>query len=160
MICIKITKNQIQRAKKLFKFGALSGSITNGKGNLLGSVGEVIVSDYYKAKGVKVDDSSTFNYDLILNGLTVDVKTRSINQHPKEHYEVRLPHNNTHQRAQYYLFVMIDPQFKKGWLIGYIKKDDYFKIARFYKKGTARTDGWKYRSDTYVITIAELELIS
>ena len=45
MELIKISKEQIERAKKLYPFQKLRGSITKGKGNLIGAVGEIIVYD-------------------------------------------------------------------------------------------------------------------
>lgn len=156
---IQITKEQIKRAKNYYKFGALKDSITKGKGNLIGSIGEIVVSDYYKLKGFKVDDNSTFQNDLRINGFTIDIKTRPTKYPPQKNYEIRLPYFNTHQKTNFYYFVLVDLEFKNCWLAGYIKKDTFFKKAKFCKKGMARHDGWKYRCNTYVLNITELEQI-
>jgi hypothetical protein len=47
MIRLKISKDQVSRAKELYPFGHLKGSITKGKSNIYGSLGEVVVHDYF-----------------------------------------------------------------------------------------------------------------
>ena len=48
MIEIEITQQQIKRAEMLYNFKALNNSIRKGEGNLLGSVGEIVVFDHYQ----------------------------------------------------------------------------------------------------------------
>ena len=55
MKTIEISKEQIERAKKLYPFKELKGSITKGEGNLRGALGEIIVFDIFNEKGCKVD---------------------------------------------------------------------------------------------------------
>ena len=50
MIELNITPEQLERAKNLYPFTALKSSINNGADNLIGALGEVLVSDYFKAK--------------------------------------------------------------------------------------------------------------
>jgi hypothetical protein len=41
MITVCISEEQIARAKKLYSFDELNNSITKGKGNLFGAIGEI-----------------------------------------------------------------------------------------------------------------------
>jgi hypothetical protein len=50
MIEIEITEEQRKRAKELYEFNVLKGSVTKGKGNEVGALGEVIVLDYFSKK--------------------------------------------------------------------------------------------------------------
>jgi hypothetical protein len=68
---INISEEQIERAKKLYSFGELKGSITKGKSNLFGAIGEIVIFDIYTAKGYKVDFNSTFDYDLIIDNYKI-----------------------------------------------------------------------------------------
>ena len=43
MIKIKITDDQRKRGKELYEFNVLNGSVTEGEGNEVGALGEVIV---------------------------------------------------------------------------------------------------------------------
>ena len=70
MITLDINEEQIQRAEALYPFGALNGSITNGKSNIYGALGEVVVMDYYRH--IDIDTESTYDYDLIIDGHKVD----------------------------------------------------------------------------------------
>ena len=45
MIELKITKEIIAEAKKLYDFGILNNSYTQGEGNKCGALGEVLVRD-------------------------------------------------------------------------------------------------------------------
>jgi hypothetical protein len=47
---IEISKEQIERAKKLYPFKELKGSITKGKSNIYGALGEIIIYDINKKK--------------------------------------------------------------------------------------------------------------
>ena len=49
MIELKITKESIEEAKKLYEFGVLNNSYTQGQGNKCGALGEVLVRQYYNA---------------------------------------------------------------------------------------------------------------
>jgi hypothetical protein len=71
MITLDINNEQIQRAENLYPFGALNGSITNGRSNIYGALGEVVVMDYYSH--LDVDADSTYDYDMIIDGHKVDV---------------------------------------------------------------------------------------
>ena len=50
MIKIKISDAQRARAKELYEFNVLKGSVTKGEGNEVGALGEIIVMDYYGDK--------------------------------------------------------------------------------------------------------------
>lgn len=48
MEIIEISEDQIDRAKKLYQFNELKGSITKGKSNIYGALGEIIIYDLNK----------------------------------------------------------------------------------------------------------------
>jgi hypothetical protein len=47
---ILITEEQRTRAEELYKFNVLKGSVTEGEGNKVGALGEIIVFDKYANK--------------------------------------------------------------------------------------------------------------
>jgi hypothetical protein len=73
MIELEVSGDQFIRArKKATDMGRIANSITNGKGNLAGFIGEIVVADHIGAK-----EKNTYDYDIIDQvGNTIDVKTK------------------------------------------------------------------------------------
>jgi len=125
----KISKQQIERAKKLYPFKELKGSITKGKGNMFGALGEIVVCDLFKSRGLDVDFNSTYDYDLIINGNKVDVKTKRTTVVPKDYYLCSISSFNTRQKCDYYFFLRINENMEDCYLLGWKSKEDFFHEA-------------------------------
>jgi hypothetical protein len=152
---VPISKIQLNAARiKAEQMGTLKNSITRGEANLEGFLGEILV-----AKHIKAQVKNTYNYDLIKDGRKIDVKTKRCTSEPRADYECSIAAYNTKQKCDYYIFVRILEDHSRGWILGMIKKDEYFKRARFCKEG--ETDpkshlGWKFKADCYNLEIKEL----
>lgn len=157
MKIVKITNEQIERAKKLYPFDNLKGSITEGKSNLYGALGEIIVNDYFTQKGLTVDFSSTYDYDMKIEGYKVDVKTKRTTVIPKPNYLCSISSWNTKQKCDFYFFLRIDKDLKEGYLLGYKRKEVFFTESTFNEKGSEDTNGWKFKSDCYNLSIGKLD---
>lgn len=156
MHTIEITKDQIERAKNLYSFSELKGSITKGKSNIYGALGEIVVYDISKKKGLSVEFNSTYDYDLIIEGYKVDVKTKRTTVTPKPYYLCSISSFNTKQKCDFYFFLRISEDLRKCFLLGYKKKNDFFKECTFNKKGTPDINGWLFKDDCYNIKIEML----
>tara|TARA_R110001632_G_C11073520_1_gene387625 strand:+ start:36 stop:518 length:483 start_codon:yes stop_codon:yes gene_type:complete len=156
MKIIKITNEQIKRAKKLYPFEELKGSITKGKSNIYGALGEVIVYDIYKKNGLNVDFNSTYDYDLIIEKHKVDVKTKRTTVKPKHNYLCSISSFNTRQKCDFYFFLRINENLKECYLLGYKRKKNFFEEATFNKKGSLDVNGWAFKDDCYNIKIKML----
>lgn len=155
---ILITDEHIELAKKLYDFNVLNGSVTKGKGNEIGALGEILILDRYKDKTEYV---GCYDYDMIIKGVKVDVKTKAQNYPPAENYTYNIFAFNTTQKCDYYCFVVVLNDLTKGWVVGWKKKEDFLKEAKFKKKGEF-DDNTPYRkfpfpSDCYCLNINELE---
>lgn len=159
MIEINITENQRQRAKELYEFNILNGSVTRGAGNEVGALGEIIVLDRYKDNAEYVGD---YNYDLIIKGKRVDVKTKKQNVPPASHHTFNIFAYNTKQECDYYCFVVIHKSLEKGWIVGWKQKDEFFRTAQFRKEGEIDDSipncTWTFKGDCYCLKITELDL--
>lgn len=153
MKIIKITKEQIERAKKLYPFKNLKGSITKGKSNIYGALGEIIVFDEYSKDGFNIDFNSTYDYDLIINNYKIDVKTKRTTVLPKNNYLCSISSFNTKQKCDIYFFLRINENLKECYLLGYKSKIDFFKEATFNKKGSLDVNGWVFKDDCYNLKI-------
>lgn len=157
MKIIKITKEQIERAKKLYPFNQLKGSITKGKSNIYGALGEIIIYDINKKNGLNVDFNSTYDYDLIIENYKVDVKTKRTTVIPKPNYLCSISSFNTRQKCDFYFFLRINENLKDCYLLGYKKKIDFFNEAIFNKNGSLDVNGWAFKDDCYNLKIGMLK---
>ena len=156
MKVIKITKDQISRAKKLYPFKELKGSITKGESNIYGALGEIIIYDLSKEKGLNVDFNSTYDYDLIIEQHKIDVKTKRTTVIPKPNYLCSISAFNTNQDCDFYFFLRINENLQDCYLLGYKRKLDFFKEAKFNKKGSLDVNGWAFKDDCYNLKIEKL----
>lgn len=150
MIKLQITESQIKRAKKLYSFNELKNSIKNGEGNLLGAIGEIVAFDYYQEQDKLVIHSGDFNFDLLIDGSKIEVKTRESNTPPKGHYECNISLFNAEQDCDYYLFLDIDSSHSTAYIKGYVSKERFKKIRQLRLKGE-KNGSFEYKCDTFVV---------
>jgi hypothetical protein len=154
MIEIDITDKMLYIAsKKAKEMGALRGSITNGGGNQVGFLGECLVSSFFK-----IPFNNTYEYDFILpNGETIDVKTKTTTVVPRSDYDCSVAAWNKSQACDYYVFTRVKKSLDKGWILGYLPKDTYYKEAVKLKKGEVDpSNNFTVKSDCYNVKINQL----
>ncbi len=155
MIEISIDDEQIERAKILYPFDSLNNSITKGKSNIFGALGEVVVYDYFKDKKT-IDFTSTYDYDMVIGKHKVDIKTKKTTVVPKDYYLCSISASNIHQKCDFYFFVRVKEDFKTAYLLGYIDKNIFFEKATFKKKGELDINNFVFKDDCYNLEISEL----
>jgi hypothetical protein len=152
---ILITDEQRKRAEKLYEFDILNGSVTKGVGNKIGALGEVIVFDKYNKKAEYI---GSYDYDLIIKGKKVDVKTKAQNVPPATHHTYNIFAFNTTQKCDYYCFVVILNDLSKAWIVGWKEKEAFLKEATFREKGDVDdVGGHIFPSDCYCLKYNQLE---
>jgi len=156
MIALSVSQEQIEKAKKLYEFKKLNNSITKGEGNIAGALGEILICEYYN--GIQ---QNTYDFDLIINGKKIDVKTKRYTPKftPNNNWNLNIPDFNTTQDCEYYCFVGMPDDLSRAWIYGFIKKEEFYKIAVFGKKDEVdpRGDGnWTFKADCYNILISQL----
>jgi hypothetical protein len=156
MIKLEVSKEQYARAENLYEFKALNNSITKGKSNIFGAIGEIMVNDYFINKGADVNFTSTYDYDMIIDGYRIDVKSKKTTVVPKQHYLCSISNFNTNQNCDFYFFTRINENLKYCYLLGYKKKSDFFNESVFNKKGSLDVNGWSFKSDCYNLKISKL----
>ena len=139
------------KAKEL---GLLRNSISEGKGNLIGFIGEEIALSCLGGELV-----NTYDYDLVLeDGTTVDVKTKRGNVKPLSHYDCSVAAYNTRQKCDAYAFVRIKNDLSVGWYLGILPKNTYLDIAERFDKGDIDpANGFVIKADCYNVKISELQ---
>jgi len=151
---VLINEDQIYQAEqRAVEMGAIKHSITKGAGNLAGFVGELLVLD--NIGGLLCD---TYDYDIIYKeDIRADVKTKRTSVKPLPYYECSIAEYNTHQDCDEYIFVRVLNDMSKGWILGWIPKDEYFAKCSFKKKGELDPrNNYTVRADCFNLPISEL----
>lgn len=156
MIKREISKSDIEKAKSLYEFDELNNSITKGKGNIIGAIGEVMTYNYFIEKGHDVDFNSTYDYDLIVDGFRVDVKSKATNYPPKDYFNATVASFNTSQNCDYYLFAYVTYDHKTCYLAGYKDKEEFYSVAKFGVAGEIDRGTFRYRADCYNLQLKHL----
>jgi hypothetical protein len=156
MIEMAITDEIIARAKKKsLEMGKIRNSITEGMGNMAGFIGEQIANEVIK--GII---NNTYDYDIINDNVLWDVKTKRCTSRPRPHYECSIAALNTHQICTNYAFVRVlylNDVWHKAFILGWLEKDEYFKKAKFLKKGDFDSDNnYIVKADCYNVKISDL----
>jgi hypothetical protein len=154
---INITPEQIEEAKNLYDFKCLKNSITKGESQLHGAVGEVIAMELLRSRGNEVKYEGDYNYDLISNGKRIDVKTIRTDKEPTDEFNANISAFNHTQQTDYYLWCAVSIDLSYGYVIGYLDKDEFYKIAELKKKGEIDWGNWMFKSDTYTTKIKNIK---
>lgn len=139
-----------QEARKL---GDLNGSIENGKGNYAGIFGEVLFTELIGGRR-----RNTYDYDIIYNGLKIDVKTKRRSVKPQPHYEASIADHNTSQDCDLYYFISVRDTYEHATFLGHLSPEEYFERAAFHEAGEKDPDnGFEFKADCYNVPHAELK---
>lgn len=156
MIVIQPTEEQKTKAiKEAREMGAIRNSIRKGAGNAVGFLAEIMLEEYLDCERQPCKD-----YDILWNGMKVDVKTKETTVPPKDYYDCSVAKTSTHQQCDAYLFTRY---IKQGnlYVLGWITKEDYFDKARFLRKGDRDGDNsFVVKADCYNLSIKELNEVS
>ncbi len=175
VIKIPITKSLISLAQDLAPTEAINNrSITKGERNTLGVLGELCTIKVLLKAGIEaIDYSPTYDYDLLVNGVKIDVKTKQRTVAPRYDYDASIvAYSKDKQMCDEYIFtsITIDREtkgFKDFYIIGKMKKYDYFKNSTFMRKGdpdgnntifkNGRLQTFKIVEDCYNMKYGQLE---
>jgi len=156
MIEVKVTQDMIREAEeKSQEMGKLKKSITKGKGNVVGFLGEILANTVIKGR-----IENTYDYDIVTEWGTCDVKTKKCKGKPEDYYDCSVAAYNTIQKCDYYVFVRIQNDLSVGWVLGCYPKEDYFNDAEYLRKGQRQGDNWfTVKANCYNIKIQDLHPI-
>ena len=156
MIEVVITGEMKKRAwAKSREMGVIKNSIMKGDGNIAGFLGEEVANSVIG--GII---NNTYDYDLVSNDITYDVKTKRCTSPPRDFYECSIAEYNTKQKCDRYVFVRIENKngrWGRAWVLGWMNKKDYFKKAVKLKKGDVdESNGFVVRANCHNMKIKDL----
>ena len=133
----EIVERALKRAEEL---GVLKNSVTNGKGNVTGFIGEECFEKWMHENGVNVQLVDTYEYDFVApNNLKIEVKTKKRGVDPRPNFANSVMCFNDRQKTDVYVFLQI------VWTIPLHKGKCYFlgivDAATFREKSTIQRAG-------------------
>lgn len=54
------------------------------------------------------------------------------------------------------MFCRIHVNLDRAYILGFIGKDEFFKKAKFNKKGDLDVNGWRFKSNSFNIEVGQL----
>ena len=155
MIEVQITNSMRETAHDMSsEMGILSRSITRGQGNVYGFLGELVALDVLG--GIH---QNTMDYDILVDGSKIDVKTKKTTVKPKPDYDCSVADLTRKQNCDYYAFVRVLSDQSVGWFLGLKKAEQYFTDARYIKKGDYdNSNGFTARANCYNMSISALDV--
>lgn len=105
--------------------GKLKGSITHGEGNPYAFVGEITLCN-----AIGGTRNNTYQHDILTRGgKRVEVKTMRCSGEPKSYYNCKVCMANTSQACDYYAFTRVSYDMSMCWLVGYLPREEFYKLA-------------------------------
>ena len=161
---ILISPSQLKRAQELYEFNKLRNSISEGRSQIYGAIGEIVVWDWLCSSGVATEYHGSLDYDLFAEDVTIDVKSIRVNVPPTNEHNANISAHNTKQKTFLYFWVYVLEDMSTAWLVGWLDKESFFEEATFNKIGEKDGPKFVFKSDTYSLKIKHLikpdELIS
>lgn len=158
MITIKISDEMRESIDKVAteeaeKLGNLNGSIEDGDGNYAGIFAEELFTEI-----VGGTRDNTYDYDILYNGLKIDIKTKRRSVTPKSYYECSIADFNTSQDCDLYYFISVRYDYSKATFLGYISPDNYYEQAEFHEEGDVDPDNdFTFKADCWNLPIDDLK---
>lgn len=152
IIDIEITDSMREAAQaKADDLGSINRSMLDGKGNMIGFLGEEIMLHKFECT-----QNNTYDYDIMVGDKKIDVKTKHCTTVPRETYECSIQ-TYYDQKCDYYVFIRILKDLSRGWILGAIKKDEFMDKAIHYKKGYRdKSNDFTFKADSYNLPISKL----
>jgi len=154
MIEVYLTKEMVEYAtEKANKLGHLPGSITKGKGNIIGFLGKIAVCDYYG-----FDFIEAHGLDILFRGISISVKSKARENKPLPYYACSVAVTSIPSDSDMYVFTCVNYAYTKAWILGCYPKSDYLKDAKLMVVGEIEGDNAHEKSgDCYNMPISQLK---
>ena len=155
MIEIEITQDMKDRVSKYIqKLGAHKNNYRSSPDSMFtGYMGELVFLIAYP----EAEHKNTYDYDAVLDGKTIDVKTKKVNSKPQGYWQTSVFTYNTKQKCDYYSFVQVKSDYSVGWVVGTIDKKVFLDNAYLVEKGVLQPNGLIPKQDSYNLTCKDIE---
>lgn len=119
---VEITPVMYQNAKRRADAqGELRKSITHGKSNIYGFLGEEIFHKMFP----RAIRTNTESFDFVLNGNTIDIKSKRCKHKPRLDFECSVALVTKLQDTDFYFFCRVREDCQVGWALGWMTAKAY-----------------------------------
>jgi hypothetical protein len=126
-----------QAAARAASWPTYRRSMREQAANEVGALGEIVALTYLGHLPVEVVDAGEIGHDLVVDGKTVDVKTKERTVPPKLHYECSVPdYLDGVQVPDLYMFVSLlsvgrggMERFRRAWVLGTLPHAEFHAMA-------------------------------
>lgn len=129
---VEVSPVMYQNAKRRAdEQGALRKSIMGGRSNIYGYLGEEIFHKLFP----RAIRTNTNEFDFVLNGITIDVKSKRCKHMPRIDFECSLALVTKLQDVEAYFFCRVKEDCSVGWALGWMSSNAYKNGCKEMKKG-------------------------
>ena len=121
---------------------------------LVGIISENTIRKHLGYDLMKPNSGFDGGFDIIYKGLKLDIKSMRRKHKPLESYVSNIFDDQKKHNCDGYIFTSLSTEDKTLTICGWINKDDFYKKATLYKKGTKRfrgNDTFNLRADNWEI---------
>jgi len=164
MLDVKVTQEQLNYAISMvckYNFGQRGYGDGGKKEQLTGIIGQTVFADLIGAKRPKGSTGFDGGTDFFINGKKVDIKTMTRKVPVKDYYVHNFVGYQRNYDVDYYIFASYNTSNRVLTICGYIEKEDFFKKAIYFPKGSLRTrsDGTSFRTFAPLYEIKQSDLL-
>ena len=151
MFDINVTEEQIQYATDMverFNFGQRGYGDGNKREQLTGILGQTVFADLVNDNRPNGETGFDGGKDFEINLKRVDIKTMTRKVPMRPYFVHNFVGYQKEYQVDYYIFASFNTKAKILTICGYVEKDEFFRLADFFPKGSLRTraDGTSFRT--------------
>ena len=160
MVIMEITDDDLAEAALRAPSNLWQKSMRGLDGNFVGALGEVMFEKWCRANDIQYEFAGRTDYDYLVDGNRVEVKTKDRTSIPRPFYEVSVPdYNHEHQRPDVFVFMSLmrtGGVFHTAYLLGTMPDWEYRERAVFKKRGEKEPNGMTFKIDCWNVPISDL----
>lgn len=165
MIIGKVDRGIVALARRrAAQTGDINKSFTDGKGKVVGFVGELMLSAFFRANDIACKIVDKYKYDIIAgpDNVKIEVKSMSVSSVPRGTYGNPVSAHNGFQDG-YYAFIRVlwknKKDFEQGgdaYLTGFYPSKQFKQDSTFYREGEKDAAGYVNRFPCWSIPIEDV----
>lgn len=165
MFDVQVSQEQLKYAEELvdkYNFGRRGYGDGSKFEQFTGIIGQTVFADLIGEE--RPDGTTGFDggKDFLINGKRIDIKTMTRKVPVRDFYVHNFVGYQKNYDVDYYVFASYNTTNKVLTICGYIGKEDFFKRASYFPKGSLRkrSDGTSFRTFAPLYEINQTDLLA
>lgn len=130
--------------------------LDSGSGQYVGILGEIALGIFLQDSEIPFQHCgfTSYEYDFLVDGIKVDVKTKACNTEPLPHYTVHVTESQKDRDCDLYVFCRASPSTL--YLLGWMEKPRFWAVSTNNKRGQSDNTGFVEKADARTLIISDL----